>query len=107
MTPNLATHHLPIKYCVPGIPNGSLRAENGFLVIEMRPSTHDETILMRFRKPIAGNADRVVGIWSALDLDSMASAGPMALSRNALSEEEIRVLFDESIEPGDLSLKLK
>lgn len=64
--------------------------ENGFLVLEYQPESHVESIFVRFKQNIIGNDEVLLGLWSAWDFDNKAAVGIMVLSRNELSEKEVR-----------------
>jgi hypothetical protein len=73
---------------------GEVWEEAGWLLIHMRPQTHQESILMRFKNPILGGDPIKYGLWSAIDFDTRPAVGPMILSRIQFSKEDAKKELD-------------
>ncbi len=75
--------------------SGNVYEERNFLIIQMKPTGHDEHIFIRLKRPIPGNDKFMYGLWSALDFDGNASVGPMIMSRKELSKTELERIRDK------------
>jgi hypothetical protein len=86
--------------------SGEMFAEDGFVIVVIQASSHNERIFMRFKKPIPGNDDIMCGVWSALDFDTKAATGPMILSRNELKESTLEDLKTSRYESAACTLRV-
>jgi hypothetical protein len=73
---------------------GIVDEERNFLIIQMKPTKHDEHIFIRLKLPIPGNDKFMYGLWSAIDFDGNAAVGPMIMSRKELSKAELEQIRD-------------
>jgi hypothetical protein len=86
--------------------SGDMFAEDGFIIMSIQPSNHNERIFVRFKKPIPGNDKTICGVWSALDFDTKVAAGPMILSRNELNENTLEDLKRARFESAAYTLRV-
>lgn len=77
--------------------SGVVIMERNFLVIKMKPEIHEEEIFIRLKRSIPGNDEIMVGLWSALDFDGNAAAGPMVLSRQEINEDQLNDIIKNNI----------
>jgi len=72
---------------------GVVIEERNYLVVHMKPTKHDEEIVLRLKRLIPGNDEIMYGLWSALDFDGNAAVGPTILSKNELNDQQVNDLI--------------
>lgn len=75
--------------------SGDLRTERGHIILVLGGTTHQESLMYRFRDWIPSSSDRVVGLWMSYDHSGSPAAGAALLSRKELSDAEA-IQFIES-----------
>jgi hypothetical protein len=75
--------------------SGRVRREVGHIVAELKASTHDETLTLRFIATILTPDAVLPGIWMAYDRDSYPAAGAALLSRDDPDIEKARHLIEK------------
>lgn len=68
---------------------GTLSKEQNLFTVILKPETHKEEILIRFKGTYDYGQKILLGLWSGIDLDGYACVGPQIISRTELSDEEI------------------
>jgi hypothetical protein len=79
-TPNT----FPRKY------QGKLVKEQNLFTVNLKPNTHTENILVRFKGTYNYDQNVLLGLWSGIDLDGYACVGPQIISRSELTDKEIK-----------------
>ena len=77
---------------------GTLRLEEGHVVIDLHATTHLESVSYRFPKWIPSASDFVVGIWMSFDHTGAPAAGGAILTRNELSASEVTHSIHERLD---------
>ena len=74
---------------------GEMQLQRDNLVVRLKAQEYPSETFTIFKAPVPGNDNNVIGIWLGLDLNGEVMAGPGVLSREPLSESELReLLFD-------------
>jgi hypothetical protein len=71
---------------------GKLQYESGFYLFSLKSAVygHDEAVFARFNPPTIGTPLKCIGVALAKDFDGYASVHAVLLSRDELTEDEVR-----------------
>jgi hypothetical protein len=74
--------------------DGYVMDEPNFYTIRLKPKSHKEVILIRFKKFYSFNKELVIGLWSSFDYDSRSCVGPQILSKRKLDQKNVKTIIE-------------
>lgn len=74
--------------------DGYVMDEPNFYTIRLKPKSHKEVILIRFKKFYSFNKELVLGLWSSFDYDSRSCVGPQILSKKQIDQNQVKVILE-------------